>query len=53
MAEDLKKAPMSTGLPEMPEEIVIAPKKEAIDWKRIPSFSWGWHYFFFSISCRI
>ena len=35
MAEDIKKMPVGAGLPEMPEEIVIAPKKEATDWKRI------------------
>ena len=35
MAEDIKKMPAGASLPEMPEEIVIAPKREAIDWKRI------------------
>jgi sodium-dependent dicarboxylate transporter 2/3/5 len=35
MAEDVKRMPVSAGLPEMPEEIVIAPKKRVIDWKRI------------------
>ncbi|MBM4273934.1 MAG: SLC13/DASS family transporter [Deltaproteobacteria bacterium] len=35
MSEETKKMPMGAGLPEMPEEIVIAPKKVAIDWRRI------------------
>ena len=35
MAEEIKKMPVGAGLPEMPEEIVIAPKKVVIDWKRI------------------
>jgi sodium-dependent dicarboxylate transporter 2/3/5 len=35
MAEETKKMPVGAGLPEMPEEIVIAPKKVAIDYKRI------------------
>jgi sodium-dependent dicarboxylate transporter 2/3/5 len=35
MAEETKKMPVGAGLPEMPEEIVIAPKKVPIDWKRI------------------
>ena len=35
MVEDIKKMPVGAGLPEMPEEIFIAPKKVAIDYKRI------------------
>ena len=35
MAEDIKKMPVGAGLPEMPEEIKLAPKKVAIDYKRI------------------
>jgi sodium-dependent dicarboxylate transporter 2/3/5 len=35
MAEETKKVPLSAGLPEMPEEIVLAPPKKVIDWKRI------------------
>ena len=35
MVEDLKKMPVGAGLPEMPEEIKLAPKKLAIDYKRI------------------
>ncbi|MBI4643446.1 MAG: anion permease, partial [Deltaproteobacteria bacterium] len=35
MVEEIKKMPVGAGLPEMPEEIVIAPKKVAIDYKRI------------------
>ena len=35
MAEDIKKMPVGAGLPEMPEEINLAPKKVVIDWKRI------------------
>lgn len=34
MAEE-KKMPVRIGLPEMPEEIILAPKKVVIDWKRI------------------
>ncbi len=35
MADKTKKVPLSVGLPEMPEEIILAPPKKAIDWKRI------------------
>jgi sodium-dependent dicarboxylate transporter 2/3/5 len=35
MVEDIKKMPVGAGLPEMPEEIKLAPKKLAIDYKRI------------------
>jgi sodium-dependent dicarboxylate transporter 2/3/5 len=35
MAEEIKKMPVAAGLPEMPEEIVIAPKKVVFDWRRI------------------
>ena len=46
MAEDIKKMPVGAGLPEMPEEIVIAPKKVAIDWKRIIFILLGLALFF-------
>jgi sodium-dependent dicarboxylate transporter 2/3/5 len=46
MAEDIKKMPVGAGLPEMPEEIVIAPKKVAIDWKRIGFILLGLALFF-------
>jgi len=35
MAEETKKMPVGAGLPEMPEEIVLAPPKKVINWKRI------------------
>ena len=35
MAEDIRKMPVGAGLPEMPEEIKLAPKKVTIDYKRI------------------
>jgi len=35
MAEETKKMPVGAGLPEMPEAIVLAPKKVVIDWRRI------------------
>src|SRR3989339_1003607 len=35
MAEDIRKMPVGAGLPEMPEEIKLAPKRVAIDYKRI------------------
>ena len=35
MTEDTMKMPVGAGLPEMPEEIILAPKKRVIDWKRI------------------
>jgi sodium-dependent dicarboxylate transporter 2/3/5 len=35
MVEEVQRMPVSAGLPEMPEEIFIAPKKRVIDWKRI------------------
>jgi len=35
MAEEIIKMPVGAGLPEMPEEIILAPKKRVIDWKRI------------------
>ena len=46
MAEDIKKMPVGAGLPEMPEEIVIAPKKVVIDWKRIIFILLGLALFF-------
>jgi sodium-dependent dicarboxylate transporter 2/3/5 len=35
MAEETRKMPVGAGLPEMPEEILLAPKKRLIDFKRI------------------
>jgi sodium-dependent dicarboxylate transporter 2/3/5 len=35
MAEEPKRMPVGEGLPEMPEEVVLAPKRVVIDWKRI------------------
>jgi sodium-dependent dicarboxylate transporter 2/3/5 len=35
MAEETRKMPVGVGLPEMPEEILLAPKKRLIDFKRI------------------
>ena len=46
MAEDVKKMPVGAGLPEMPEEIKLAPKKVAIDWKRILFILLGLALFF-------
>ncbi len=46
MAEETKKAPISAGLPEMPEEIVLAPPKKVIDWKRIFFICLGLGFFF-------
>ncbi len=46
MADETKKMPVGAGLPEMPEEIVIAPKKVAIDWKRIIFILLGLGIFF-------
>jgi len=46
VAEDIKKMPVGMGLPEMPEEIIIAPKKIVIDWKRIAFILLGLALFF-------
>jgi sodium-dependent dicarboxylate transporter 2/3/5 len=46
MAEDVRKMPVGAGLPEMPEEIKLAPKKIAIDWKRIIFILLGLAIFF-------
>ena len=46
MAEDIKKMPVGMGLPEMPEEIILAPKKMVIDWKRIAFILLGLALFF-------
>jgi sodium-dependent dicarboxylate transporter 2/3/5 len=46
VAEDIKKMPVGMGLPEMPEAIVIAPKKVVIDWKRIGFILLGLVLFF-------
>ncbi len=35
MVDEVKKVPVSAGLPEMPEEIVLAPPKKVINWRRI------------------
>jgi hypothetical protein len=35
MVDSNKAAVLPAGLPEMPEEIVLAPEKKAINWKRI------------------
>jgi sodium-dependent dicarboxylate transporter 2/3/5 len=35
MADEVKKMPVGAGLPEMPEEIILAPPKKVIDWKRV------------------
>jgi sodium-dependent dicarboxylate transporter 2/3/5 len=35
MADEVNKMPVGAGLPEMPEEIILAPKKVVIDWKRV------------------
>jgi sodium-dependent dicarboxylate transporter 2/3/5 len=35
MAEETRKMPVGAGLPEMPEEILLAPKKRLVDFKRI------------------
>jgi sodium-dependent dicarboxylate transporter 2/3/5 len=46
MTEETKKVPAAAGLPEMPEEIVIAPKKMAIDWQRLLFILLGLGIFF-------
>ena len=46
MAEDIKKMPVGAGLPEMPEEIKLAPKKIAVDWRRIIFILLGLALFF-------
>jgi solute carrier family 13 (sodium-dependent dicarboxylate transporter), member 2/3/5 len=46
MAEDIKRMPVGAGLPEMPEEIKLAPKKIAIDWRRIAFILLGLALFF-------
>jgi sodium-dependent dicarboxylate transporter 2/3/5 len=35
MVEETRRMPVGAGLPEMPEEIILAPKKRVIDWRRI------------------
>lgn len=35
MAEEIRKMPVGAGLPEMPEEIILAPKRVPINWKRV------------------
>jgi solute carrier family 13 (sodium-dependent dicarboxylate transporter), member 2/3/5 len=35
MVDERKEMAVAGGLPEMPEEIILAPEKKAIDWKRI------------------
>src|SRR4030043_1006257 len=46
MVEDIKKMPVGAGLPEMPEEIKLAPKKVVIDYKRIIFILLGLALFF-------
>jgi sodium-dependent dicarboxylate transporter 2/3/5 len=46
MAEEIKRMPVGAGLPEMPETILIAPKKVAVDWKRIIFILLGLAIFF-------
>jgi sodium-dependent dicarboxylate transporter 2/3/5 len=46
MAEKPKKMPVGEGLPEMPEEIILAPKRVPIDWKRIIYILLGLAVFF-------
>ncbi|MEJ2672418.1 MAG: SLC13 family permease [Deltaproteobacteria bacterium] len=41
MAEKIDKMPVGIGLPEMPEEIQLAPKKRVIDYKRLFFISLG------------
>jgi sodium-dependent dicarboxylate transporter 2/3/5 len=45
MAEETKKMPVGAGLPEMPEEILLAPKKRVVDFKRIFFILLGWGLF--------
>ncbi len=45
MAEETKKMPLSVGLPEMPEEIKLAPRKKVIDWRRIFFIALGLVFF--------
>jgi solute carrier family 13 (sodium-dependent dicarboxylate transporter), member 2/3/5 len=44
-ADEVKKMPVGAGLPEMPEEIVLAPAKKVIDWKRIFFILLGFGFF--------
>jgi sodium-dependent dicarboxylate transporter 2/3/5 len=46
MAEEERKMPVGEGLPEMPEEIVLAPVRVPIDWKRIIFILLGLAIFF-------
>ena len=46
MADEIKKMPVGDGLPAMPEEIVLAPKKITIDYKRIFFILFGLGIFF-------
>ncbi len=46
MAEEERKMPVGEGLPEMPEEIILAPKKVPIDWKRVIFILLGLGVFF-------
>jgi sodium-dependent dicarboxylate transporter 2/3/5 len=46
MVEEVKRMPIGAGLPEMPEEIKLAPKKIVIDWKRIIFILLGLALFF-------
>ncbi len=46
MAAETKRMPVGAGLPAMPEEILLAPKKRRIDWKRIIFILLGLAIFF-------
>jgi sodium-dependent dicarboxylate transporter 2/3/5 len=46
MAEEIGKMPVGAGLPEMPEEIILAPKKRVIDWRRVFFIALGLAVFF-------
>lgn len=46
MAAETKRMPVGAGLPEMPEAILLAPKKRVIDWKRIIFILLGLAIFF-------
>jgi sodium-dependent dicarboxylate transporter 2/3/5 len=46
MAEEISKMPVGVGLPEMPEEIILAPKRRVIDWRRVFFIALGLAVFF-------
>ena len=53
MVDERKEMAMAGGLPEMPEEIILAPEKKAIDWKRIffILLGLGIFFLFYAIPC--